>query len=370
MKRLEMTPREDWQAALEADGMIWHSPYWNESACYELTPRDVDSIRAATESLYEMFIAAGQFVISRNLFQQLDIPDFIVRTLVKAWEAEPPALNYGRFDLGYNGDGQPKLFEFNCDTPTSLLEAAVIQWRWKEQALPDAAQANEIHEHLLAKWSDIAPYLPSADVHVTAMRDAVGEDLMTATYMAELAREAGLRPLFIEPKDIGWDARRNCFVDLETRPIRTLYKLYPWEWLLREEFGKNIVTAGTFWIEPLWKAMWSNKAILPVLWQLYPEHPLLLEASFKPLSCEHVVKPIFGREGRGVRFSSEHAALVDQTSGKNIYQRRFDLKPYGESYPVIGSWIVDGKFAGLGVREGGPITNNASAFVPHFVSAG
>ncbi|NWP29040.1 glutathionylspermidine synthase family protein, partial [Escherichia coli] len=82
-----------------------------------------------------------------------------------AWEEEPPALNFGRFDLGYSGDGPPKLFEFNCDTPTSLVEAAVIQWDWKEAVFPALDQYNGLHERLVDKWRDIAPLLPGGHVH-------------------------------------------------------------------------------------------------------------------------------------------------------------------------------------------------------------
>jgi glutathionylspermidine synthase len=366
MKRLEIAPRSDWKATAEADGLLWHTPYWNETAYYTLSGSDVAAIESATEELYEMFLEAGKYVVSRNLFHEFQIPEFIVPTLIKAWEREPPALNYGRFDLGYNSDGKPKLFEFNCDTPTSLLEASVIQWRWKEKQFPRAGQANEIHEHLQAKWQDIANYLPGREIHVMAMRDSLGEDIITATYMAELAREAGLRPAYIAPQDVGWNSRTNTFVDLDNRPIRTLYKLYPWEWMLREEFGQHVAKAGTVWIEPVWKCMWSNKAILPVLWTLYPDHPLLIEASFEPLQGEQVIKPIFGREGRGVRFSGERDPH-DADLGREIYQRRFSTTSYNDQFPVIGSWIVDGHFCGIGIREGGVITSNTSAFVPHIV---
>ena len=38
-------------------------------------------------------------------------------------------------------------------------------------------------------------------------------------------------------RDIGWDGAR--FVDLESQPINVLFKLYPWEWMVREEFAEN-----------------------------------------------------------------------------------------------------------------------------------
>ena len=109
-----------------------------------------------------------------------------------AWTAEPPCLNFGRFDLGYDGIGPPKLFEFNCDTPTSLLEAAVIQWAWKEQVFPDADQFNSLHDKLVAKWKDIAPFLShEAPVHFSHAHESTGEEAVTTAYLMDTAREAG-----------------------------------------------------------------------------------------------------------------------------------------------------------------------------------
>ena len=99
-----------------------------------------------------------------------------------------------------------------------------------------------------------------------------------------------------------------------------------------------------------------------------PDHPLLLEASFEPLREDHVIKPMFGREGRGVRFSGSGDPTLDPKLGREIYQRRFDVQSHEGQYPVIGSWSVDGAFCGIGIREGGEITSNTSAFVPHIVS--
>ena len=57
-----------------------------------------------------------------------------------------------------------------------------------------------------------------------------------------------------------------------------VYKLYPWEWVLGDDFGKHVIRSlpETTWIEPLWKTLLSNKALLAVLWEMYPGHPNLL----------------------------------------------------------------------------------------------
>jgi glutathionylspermidine synthase len=377
MERLDIAPRPGWRRKVEALGLVWHTasgaPYWNESACYRFRPAEIATLEQATRDLYRLFLAAGQYVVDQRLFSRFGIPAWCEPLIIEAWKAEPPALNYGRFDLGFDGRSPPKLFEFNCDTPTSLLEAAVVQWAWKEEAFPDAGQFNDLHDRLVAKWRDIAPLLaPGAPVHFSHAKEGSGEDAVTTAYLMDTAREAGLATQALLVSDIGWDGRR--FVDLARREIRTLYHLYPWEWLVKEPFGRHLpATQGrTLWIEPIWKMIWSNKAILPILWDLHPRHPNLLWASAEaPASDSHVRKPILSREGGNVRIV-RHGREVAHRDGPYaqspvIYQGLYDLPDFAGNRPVVGGWIVDGAPAGIGVREDGLITGNLSRFVPHIV---
>ena len=377
MRRHTIAPRHDWQAKVEALGLLWHSadglPYWTEDAYYTLSEAEVDRIAAASEELHQMFIAAGDHVISHNLFARFGIPDWCVPLIRGAWDYEPPALNYGRFDLGFDRNGVPRLFEYNCDTPTSLVEAAVVQWHWKEEVFSTSDQFNRIHEALIERWQAIAPELNSGTVHFAHVADAAGEDALTTAYMMDLAREAGLSSTSLTMGEIGWGEGGNGgFFDMAAQPIATLCKLYPWEWLAAEPFGCNIAAdpRGTHWIEPIWKMLWSNKAILPILWQLYPDHPNLLGANFDPPppGLDHVVKPMLGREGGNVKIVRGGQVLAQSDGrydGQVIYQEFCDLPEYDGQFPVIGSWMVDGTSVGVGIREGGRITTNRDRFVPH-----
>lgn len=179
MKRLDLAPRANWQQLVEDRGLVWHTvggqPYWNESACYSFTPGEIEEIEAATAELYRLFLEAGQVVVDEDGgLDAFGIPRWLHDEIRKAWNAEPPAINYGRFDLGFDGKGPPKLFEFNCDTPTSLLEAAIIQWDWKEAVFPSLDQFNSLHEKLVAKWADIRSYLPGQQLHFTHVADNSG----------------------------------------------------------------------------------------------------------------------------------------------------------------------------------------------------
>jgi glutathionylspermidine synthase len=377
MKRITITPRADWQKKVEEVGLIYHHtegrPYWNEAAYYSFTAAEIDRIELATNELHEMCLKAVQHIIDNNRFKELSIPDAAIPVIKQAWENEPPAL-YGRFDLAYDGE-QLKLLEYNADTPTALLEAAVAQWYWLEELFPKLDQFNSIHEKLLAKWRELKPYLANP-VHFTYLEPPDvenSEDLMTVSYLMDIASQAGFESVLLRMDDIGWDATQNCFVDLDGRPMRSIFKLYPWEWLLRDAYGDKLLSTYplTQWLEPIWKMVLSNKGVLPILWELFPGHSNLLETHFndpKKLT-DYVKKPLLSREGANLTI--RRGSSVQETAGPYgaegfVYQATARIPNCNGAYPVLGSWLIDGVAAGVGVRESAtPITDNHSCFVPH-----
>jgi glutathionylspermidine synthase len=146
--------------------------------------------------------------------------------------------------------------------------------------------------------------------------------------------------------------------------------------MVREEFGQHIAKTDTVWIEPAWKMLLSNKGILPVLWELYPRHPYLLEAHFDGpgLMSQWVKKPLLGREGANItlhRFGKDDIETGGDYGAEGfVYQDAAPLASFDGLYPVIGSWVVGHEegnaAAGMGIRESDtPITGNTSRFVPH-----
>jgi len=388
MQRHTITPREDWQKKVEQVGLVFHTldqqtpgaTYWDESAYYEFTAAEVDRLEAATGMLQEMCLAAGQYIVDHNRFADLKIPSAAIPLIKQAWNEEPPAL-YGRFDLAYDGR-EIKLLEYNADTPTALLEAAVVQWYWLQELFPKADQWNSIHEKLIAKWKDLKDYVYEPVYFGHSNTD---EDNFTSAYLEDTAQQAGLKTRDIMMKDIGFDSRSFAFVDLEEQPIRTIFKLYPWEWLLTEEFGSKALDFmhqgvapnarsgwhGTQWIEPIWKMMLSNKGLLAILWEMYPEHELLLPAYFDgPHDMrDYVRKPLLSREGANiilVQDGDKQATYGPYGSEGFIYQALAPIPNFDGNYPVLGSWMIDQDPAGMGIRESKTlITNNTSRFVPH-----
>ncbi len=139
----------------------------------------------------------------------------------------------------------------------------------------------------------------------------------------------------------------------------------------RDEFAQHLPNSCCRWLEPPWKAILSNKAILPILWELYPRNPYLLEASFEPLaSGNYVAKPIFSREGANVQVFKQGKLLLATDGpyeGPMVYQEACPLPCFDRKYyACIGSWVVNGWACGIGIREDeSPVTGNLSRFVPH-----
>jgi glutathionylspermidine synthase len=398
MQRIPLTPRTDWQKKVESLGLVFHTletsspnggppqPYWDESAAYHFTAAEIDTLEAAGNTLQQMCLAAAQHIIDNKRYAELDIPAEAIPAIEWAWNNEPPAI-YGRFDISWAGADSghpPKLLEYNADTPTSLLEAAVVQWNWLEEVgphlhpgtflpfnAPKPDQFNSIHEKLIAKWKDVDPYL-AKPVYFAALDNP--EDQLTITYLRDTAHQAGLETLQMFMHEIGWNDDQQAFLDPNEDQMFSIFKLYPWEAMLVEEFGPHAIATyqATRWIEPIWKTLLSNKGILPILWQLYPNHELLLEAHFDAPATlrDYVRKPLFSREGANITLVRDNATIAATEGpyhGRQIYQALAPEAVFNQRHPVLGLWMIDQDCSGLGIRESAtPITDNLSSFVPHF----
>jgi glutathionylspermidine synthase len=314
---------------------------------------------------------------------RLGIPDWAHSLVTRSHRARDPHL-YGRFDLAYDGTGPAKLLEYNADTPTALFETAVFQWRWLEDlrtsgSLPTGAdQFNSVHERLITRFGEIQARI-GEPLHLTCMTE-FPEDSGTVGYLADCAAQAGLHVRLIDITDIGLRraSGHSSFVDRAGDPVRLLFKLYPWEWLLRDSFGQAIAGNATTFIEPAWKMVLSNKGILPLLWERHPDHPNLLPAYFEDdprkfaLGRSFARKPLLGREGANVTIVTDGqvAATEDGPYADSGYVRQA-LAPvpvFDGRCAVIGSWVIGDEPAGMIIRESASaISNDASQLVPHFI---
>ena len=389
MQRISCDERPDWKDKAAASGFTFHTiageRYWDERAYYAFTLREIeDDLEAPTAELDAMCRElVARAVADERMLQVLRIPERFWTFIAASWKRGDPSL-YGRFDLCHDGNGPAKLLEYNADTPTSVFETGAFQWMWLEDAIArnlvpkDADQYNSLHERLIEGWRAIGKKMFGTGGHLhLAGALADPEDGGTIAYLEDTARQAGLTTTALNVDDIG-RTPKGAFVDLNDRQIELMFKLYPWEWMFREQFGAYLAGAATRYFEPPWKAILSNKGILPLLWAMYPRHPNLLPAYFDDdekaaeLGNSFVRKPLYSREGANVTITVGGAA-VDQDDGPYgaegfVRQAVATLPQHAGNYAAIGSWIAAGQPCALSVREDvSSITKNTSRFLPHAI---
>jgi glutathionylspermidine synthase len=403
MHRVAQQPRKDWRRRLNDVGMTFHSIdeeggdrsndtdkflYWREDVAYRFTEAQIETVYEATRELHAMCMdLAGDLVRSGDL-ARLGIGAFAQWLIEDSWRRKDVHL-YGRFDLSMMDD-TPKLLEYNADTPTSIVETAVAQWSWLQDVHPGADQFNSLHEALIERWKHIAAVKGIKSVHLACGYDSQ-EDVGNVEYMMDVVVQAGLSASMLEVADIGVVEGRGAaadrrFVDLSGRPIEACFKLYPWEWMINDPFSSNLRQSETIWVEPCWKMLLSNKAILALLWERHAGHPNLLEAHFSPEpfgAGTYVKKPLLSREGANVSVHQSKETFLETggSYGKEgfVYQVLCPVPsfPAPEStsfhgpqfamHAVIGSWVVGDESVGMCIREDvSPVTKNTSYFVPHY----
>ena len=384
MQRIPTAERPDLSRAAAEHGFEFIDgagiPYWDESAYYSFTIRQIEEeLEGPAEDIEHMcFDVVERAVNDEDVLRRLGIAEKFWNYIAESWRNGEKNL-YGRMDLSYDGGGPAKLLEYNADTPTTLYESSVFQWEWLEQAadqglVPEGCdQFNDLHDSIVKAFSllDVKGVL-----HFACNRD-IEDDKGTIDYLEECASEAGLKTAFLPMEDIGIDDR-GSFTDLDDRVITTLFKLYPWEWIMDEDFGEKIPASGARFIEPPWKAILSNKGLLPLMWEMFEGHPNLLPAYFEgdpaagELDSSCVRKPLFSRQGANIEIiqGGQTKAQNDGPYGEegHILQALHPLPEYSGNYPLIGCWLIASKAVGMCIREDQTmITGRDARFIPHVI---
>lgn len=386
MKRIAITERPDWKPLAEGLGFKFHTidgeRYWDERAYYAFTLGQIErDIEQPTRELHDMAMHfVDEAVQSEELLERLAIPRLYWEWVRDSWTSAQPHV-YGRMDLAYDGAGPAKLYEFNYDTPTSLYEAAYFQWLWLEQQtaaglLPAGAdQYNRIQEALCEAFAHLAREKRiSTSVHFSAVKFSE-EDRATVTYLRDCAHQVGIHTDYVAIEDIGI-SKEGWFTDERDNVIQTLFKLYPLEFMMAERFGPELPAKRLQLVEPAWKAVLSNKAVLPLLWERNQGHPNLLPAYFESdthqLEAGWVRKPLFSREGANIDMVTSTGETLSSPGPYDncaaILQACHPLPAFDGHYPVIGSWVIADEPVGMGMREDATlITRDTSRFVPHAI---
>jgi glutathionylspermidine synthase len=388
MLRVPIEQRVHWETLAKEYGFHFHTMYgeryWDESAYYQFSLKQIEEdLEDPTEEIHQMCLHVVEKVVQdEQLMQRFRIPEQHWDFIRRSWLNRDPSL-YSRLDFAYNGKAPAKLYENNADTPTSLYETGFWQWLWLEHNVNSGKlsrqsdQFNSLQEKLIRRFAELKTLNPGhALLHFACCKGTI-EDRGTVQYLEDCAAEAGIATEFVFVEDIGRDADGQ-FTDLKDQVITWIFKLYPWEFMFDEDYGDLLGKHPISFIEPPWKSLISNKALLPMLWKEFPNHPNLLASYFEDEfhtadpQQTWVKKPIFSREGANVSIIKGNQALMasDGPYGEEgfIYQQASMLPKFGDNYTLIGSWLVDGEAAGISVREDeGAITQDMSRYLPHII---
>ena len=391
MKLEKLKPLTD--EYLESISFVWHTDSDNSSYISDeivvISEDEANAYYEATDELYDMFAQAGQYVIDNDLFHELNIPFNLVEIIKESWENEVHWHLYSRFDLAGGIDGKPiKLIEFNADTPTSLFETAIIQWAMlKANGLDEASQFNNLYEALKDNFKRIITL--DSDIEkfeeyysglgwkiLFSSISSSSEDINTTKLLQHIATESGFNTDFEFIENVQF-SDEGIFKDDEF--FEFWFKLIPWENIAIEESELSLILTQiiadkkAIIFNPAYTLMFQSKGFMKILWDLYPNHPLLLETSFEPLvGKKQVEKRCFGREGANVKIINADQSIDEQTSGdyeghKAIYQEyvEFPKDSNGNSYQAGVFYAYEA--CALGFRRGGKILNNMSKFVGHII---
>ena len=347
---------------------------------------EIDAYYEATNTLYEMCVAAAQYVIDNQLWEAAGIPKNLIELIEQSWNDDRHWYIYGRFDLAGGIDNQPiKLIEFNADTATCIPETAIVQWaHLKANDLNGSKQFNDLYESLVRQFVELrernADLSPS--LLLSTMKDNP-EDDTNVSVLGEAAREAGFDVEYACIDDVEFSESDGIFCENKTTGqfefFNFWFKLVPWEFIAYDEpeltqiLTQIVKNRKVIILNPAYTLLFQSKYILKILWDLYPNHPLLLETKAEPLHNQtQVEKVLLGREGANVRIIEPDQSTSNSVGGDyghyaKIYQSytEFTKDAAGLSYQAGIFWA--GEACGLGFRRGNKILDNTAQFVGHII---
>ncbi len=377
---------------LEQIGFLWHtdsdgSDYVADEIVV-ISEEEAKAFAEAANELYDMFVEAGEYVIEKELFFELGIPFNLVNLIKQSWEEDSHWHLYGRFDFAGGVDGKPiKLLEFNADTPTALFETAILQWAMlKYNYLDEAQQFNFIYEALRDNFkrvvtlqedvSSFAEHYEGWAMLFSCIRGSV-EDENTTRLLQVIASEAGFETEFCYVDEVGF-GEEGIFCNEQNYPF--WFKLIPWEMIAIEEpelallLSEIVQNHRAIILNPAYTLLFQSKGMLKILWDLFPNHPLLLESSFEPLQGKpYVEKRAFGREGENIVIYDSKGEVIAKRDGeygsfKPVYQEYVELCEDEQGRKYQAGVFFAYEACGLGFRRGDQIIDNMSKFVGHMVS--
>ncbi|GAA4013014.1 glutathionylspermidine synthase family protein [Hymenobacter fastidiosus] len=352
-----------------------------------LPEAEADRLMAAADTLYALCVESVPDPVPDEFLQLLAIPANLWAAVRHSWNDDRHWHLYGRFDLASTPQG-PKLIEFNADTATSIPETAVVQWASlvASSQADDDRQANGLFEGLeaqLNQWRLLNPDLDTSLLLVYLPDSA--EDAANCSVIAEAARISGFTRIYACPVDAmqvsvtGED--RGVWAEVENgqwQRFAFLFKLVPWEIIAGEEpeltadltqlqLSRDVIIAN-----PAYALILQSKGLLAWLWQVYPHHPLLLEAALEDLDGRYVRKPLLGREGQNI-VEIEAGQVRQEQPGEfahqpQVRQRWVQLPTDVQHRQYQAGVFWAGRACAISFRRATGVITNLSEFVPHLIS--
>lgn len=336
-------------------------------------------IKRATNELHYMFMHATDYVLKNpSLLEKFCIPKALWPRLQKSWENRRNDMVTGRFDFAMCDKGL-KVYEYNADSASCYMECGKVQLKWaKHFGCKDGwGVGQKLQTNLVEAWKKSGA---QGILHI--MQDSDLEETYHALFMKTAMEKAGIECRVIKGvAELSWNEHGQV-IDASRTPIRWIWKTWAWETALdqiREQCEEDdcetlsfapqerksprlvdvLLNDQVLVFEPFWTLIPSNKAILPVLWMLYPHHPYLLDSQFSLTESlqnkGYVAKPIVGRCGANIRIFDNTNSLVSETEGKfedrdQIYQEFFRLPIVDNRYSQLCTFSVGGTYAGACIR--------------------
>ncbi len=376
---------------LEEIGFAWHTDPDNTmyvaNQAIAVTQEQAEAYYQAANELYDMFIEAAQYVIDNNLFFELGIPFNITEAIKMSWAEDIHWHLYGRFDFAGGLDGSPiKLLEFNADTPTMLYESAIIQWALlKANGQDESLQFNNVYETLRENFKRLITLEEDTSrfeelyegwrILFSSIEGNIEEE-HTVKLLEHIAQEAGFETSFCYAHQAHLSPDEGLFYAEQNYEF--WFKLIPWESIAVDEpemaaiITEMMANKNTIFLNPAYTLLFQSKRILKILWELFPQHPLLLESSFEPLKGKKQVKKhAFSREGHNVQIIDSNGAVLFENGGDYanlppIYQEYIPLNQHNGIFYQPNVFYAFEACA-LGFRAGGAILDNYSKFVAHYI---
>ncbi|AOW76062.1 glutathionylspermidine synthase [Colwellia sp. PAMC 20917] len=343
---------------------------------YRISPQAHLALETATDELHQMFMHATDYVLEHpELLEKFGLPKNLNEKIKRSWSNRANQLVTSRFDFSMSEHGL-KVYEYNCDSASCYMEVGKVQGKWLKhfQVKGGTDAGTALFSHLVKAWQARA-----IDSVIHILQDDDPEETYHALFMKNAIEAAGHQCKILVGIDSLTCNKNNEIEDSAGIKIQWIWKTWAWETALDEiranqddvinkaQHNKSskpslsdvLLNDNIMVFEPLWTLIPSNKAILPVLCMLFPNHPYLLNTSFE-LTDElkqtgYVSKPIVGRCGANIKIIDENKQVIAEKPGNfetrdQIYQTLFPL-PYVENkYVQVCTFTANGNYAGSGVR--------------------